>query len=188
MRRRRGYTIIELALALAVAMILAAFALSRVTAARYRMDGAARLVQNVLLGAQQQAVMRGVTVLVIGNATTAPHRLEVVEDTDGDGVAGGSEPRRHRALPSDVLFAAPPATIDGAAAAIATGAGVSVPASGLFQVSLLPGGGASGDAVFYLGTPAGRDDDRRAVQLAGSTAKTVFWRARGTTWRPDAVR
>ncbi len=188
MRPRHGYTIIELALTLSVALILAGFAITRVTATRYRMDGAARLLQNVLLGAQQQAVLRGVTILVIGNSTTTPHRIEIVEDADGNGVAGGSEVTRYRALPSDVRFLTPPSTIDGATAAIATGAGVSTPATGKFQVTFSPGGGASGDAVFYLGTRGARNDDRRAVQLTGSTGKAVFWRYRGSSWRLDEIQ
>ena len=174
-------------IAVSVLAIMVRIALPRVSLNRYRMDGAARLVQTVLTVGQQTAIQRGAPVLVIGDASASPNRLEIVVDANGDGSFTLGERRQYRALPEGAVFLAPGSTVDGATAAIATGSGVTFPATARWQVTFSPGGGATGDAVVYLGTSSTRDDDRRAVGLTGATARTRFWRRRDGSWRPDQL-
>lgn len=176
---------IELAIVLVIVGIVAGMGASRIRFNRFEMDANARLIQNLLAGARQTAVQKGTQVLVVFDFNN--RRVQVVEDTSGNATAESNERTVSRALSPGVNFLTPPATIDGATAAELTGAGVS--GSGTTRtIRMSAAGGASGDAVIYLGTVSTRTSDYRAVQLTGSTTRTVFWRYTGTAWRQDLLR
>lgn len=177
---RDGYTIVEVAVALGIAAILAALAMPAVDFNRYRMDANARLVQNQLMNSQQRAVQRNMPVLVIMDFNRSQFRI--VEDSTGDGAYTAGERQYYNSLALGMRFARPPATIDGAAPAYATGAGISLTGS-YPTLTFFPNGSSSGDAVIYLGSPRGRRQDYRAIRVAAATSKMYFYRMRPDgTW------
>ncbi|MCC7195190.1 MAG: GspH/FimT family protein [Gemmatimonadaceae bacterium] len=165
---------IELAITLGVAAILAALALPAIDFNRYRMDANARLVQNTLLWAQTRAVQRNMDVLVQFDYDRS--RFRIVDDSTGDGAFTSGEVESYRQLAEGMRFAIPPSTIDGQTRAYATGAGITVP--GYPTIVFHPNGSSSGDAVIYLGSPRGRTQDYRAVKVTASTAKMTTYRMR----------
>ena len=170
-----GFTIIEMAIALAIAAILAAIALPAVDFNRFRMDANARLVQNQLLWAQSRAVQRNTQVLV--QLYYDSNQFRFVDDTSADGAYTAGENTVNRSLAEGMVFKSPPTTIDGATAYYATGAGVSlVGAQNYPQVIFYPTGSSSGDCVIYLGSPKGRPQDNRAIKVSGATSKMYFYR------------
>lgn len=178
--RRHGYTIVEVAIALGIAAILAALAVPAIDFNRMRMDANARLVQNQLLNSQQRAVQRNMQVLVIMDYDRS--QFHIVEDSTGDGAYTTGERHYYNSLASGMKFVRPPSTIDGATAAYATGAGISL--SGSYPMLIFyPNGSSSGDAVIYLGSPKGRAQDNRAIKVSAATSKMYFYRMRADgTW------
>jgi len=172
---RRGFTIIEMAIAMGVAAILLALGLPSIDFNRYRMDANARLVQNKLLWAQSRAVQRNTQVLV--ELYYDRSQFRIVEDTSGDGSYTNGEQVFWTTLSNAMKFVTPPSTIDGATAYYATGAGVSLSGSENYpKLSFLPNGSSSGDAVIYLGSPRSRLTDYRAIKVSGATSKMYFYR------------
>ncbi len=167
-----GFTVIELAIALGIAAILAALALPAVDFNRYRMDANARLVQNTLLWAQARAVQRNMNVLVQFDYDRA--QFHIVDDSTGDGAWTTGEVESYRRLAESMKFAVPPSTIDGATPAYATGSGITM--TTYPTLTFYPNGSASGDAVIYLGSPRGRRQDYRAVKVTASTSKMYIYR------------
>ena len=171
----RGFTIIEMAIALAIASILVAFALPAIDFNRYRMDANARLVQNQLLWAQSRAVQRNMQVLV--QLYYDQNQFRIVEDSTGDGAYTNGEYALNRTLAEGMVFKVPPTTVDGASAYYATGTGVSLTGAQNYpQLIFYPNGSSSGDAVIYLGSPQGRPQDNRAIKVSGATSKMYFYR------------
>lgn len=173
--RRAGFTIIELAIALGVMAIMAALALPAVDFNRYRMDANARLVQNWLLSAQSRAVQRNVTVLV--EVFYDRNQVRFVDDTSGNGQWSTGETRSYSTLLNGMKFVTPPSTVDGSTAYYATGAGITMSSSGNRPIlTFYPNGSASGDAIFYIGSPNARLEDNRAIKVTAATAKMYFYR------------
>jgi Tfp pilus assembly protein FimT len=173
--RRRvagGFTVIELAITLGIAAIVAALALPAVDFNRFRMDANARLVQNTLLWAQARAVQRNMNVLVQFDYDRSQFRI--VDDSTGDGAYTTGEVQSYRRLAESMKFAVPPSTIDGTTPAYATGTGITT--SDYPTLTFYPNGSASGDAVIYLGSPRGRRQDYRAVKVTASTSKMYMFR------------
>ncbi len=180
--RRPGFTIIELAITLAIAAIVAAMALPAVDFNRMRMDSNARLVQNWMLGAQSRAVQRNMQVLV--EVFYERKQIRIIDDSTADGSWTSGENRVYYTLSEGMSFVTPPSTIDGATPYYATGSGISLnSAQNHPQLRFYPNGSTSGDAVFYLGSPQGRLKDNRAIKVTGSTSKMYFYRMRPDgTW------
>ena len=184
MTRRHGYTIIEIALVLVLIAIMSAMALPKVSFLRYRQDANGRLVQQKLLMAQQLALRKNTNVLFV--VDYAQSRMRIVQDTNANGAADGSEPWSSWILAEGAKFAIPATTVDGATAYYATGPGISTTASGP-TITFYPSGSASGDALLYVGVPSGRSDALRAIQFEGATGRSRMWRYLSGTWRRDSL-
>jgi prepilin-type N-terminal cleavage/methylation domain-containing protein len=182
MQRRTGFTIIELAITLAISAIVLAIALPAIDFNRMRMDSNARLVQNWLLGAQSRAVQRNMQVLI--EVYYEQNQVRIVDDSSADGAYTSGENQSFQTLSEGMKFVTPPTTIDGSTAYYATGSGISL--NGVQnhpQLKFYPNGSTSGDAIFYLGSPQGRLKDNRAIKVTGSTSKMYFYRMRPDgTW------
>lgn len=174
-RRRPGFTIVEMAIALGIAAILAALALPAIDFNRYRMDANARLVQNRLIWAQSQAVQRNMQILV--QLYYDANQFRIVEDSTADAAYTNGERVYYTTLAEGMKFVTPPTTVDGATPYYATGAGVTTFGTGNYpQMVFYPTGSSSGDAVIYLGSPRGRPQDNRAIKVTGATSKMSFYR------------
>lgn len=178
--RRRGFTIIEMAVVLAIASIFAALALPVIDFNRFRMDANARYVQNQLLGAHSRAVQRNTQVLV--ELFYDRGQLRIVDDTSASGAWESPETQVYGTLSNGMQFVIPPTTIDSATPYYATGSGVTIGAGNRPILIFYPNGSSSGDAVIYLGSPKARAQDNRAIKVSGATSKMYFYRmtANGT--------
>lgn len=181
--RRRAFTLIEILMVMALIGILAGWAVSRVSTTRYRMDANIRLLQNLLIGAQQTAIARNIHVQLMFDASSDDqHRVRILLDADNDGQVSVSETVTYRAL-DGARFLSPTTTIDGDTPAYATGSGLVGSRPPLLQaISIGPNGALAGDVVIYIGTVAGRGNDLRALAITGATARTAFWSHAGGSW------
>lgn len=170
---RRGFTLIEVLMVMALLGIFAGWAVTRVTSVRYRMDANIRMLQNTLLGAQQTAISRNVHVFLTFDAVN--HRVRVLLDADNNGEASAGETVTYKGL-DGAIFHTPTTTMDGAAVFYLTGPGVIETANPLGRsVRIGPNGAYSGDFVIYIGMGVGRPNDQRALVVTGATGRTAFW-------------
>lgn len=173
MTRRRAFTLTEILMVIALVGILAGWAISRVNLPGYRVDANVRMLQNLLIGAQQSAITRNMDVHVTFDA--ASDRVRVLMDSISDGNVASTETATFRAL-DGAQFMTPETTIDGAAVFYVTGSGLLPDRPALQQaIRFAPNGSVSGDVVIYLGSAAGRPADLRAIAITGATARTAFW-------------
>ncbi len=182
--RRRGYTIIEIMLVLALIAIMAAMAMPKVSFLRYRQDASGRQVQRTLIGAQQTAMQKNTNVLFV--IDYAASRMRVVQDTNSNGAADASERWVSWVLPYGSTFAIPSVTADGATSYYATGPGISTTSAGP-TITFYPNGSASGDAFLYLGVSSGRTDALRAIEFTGATGRSRLWRYLNGGWNRDSL-
>lgn len=179
---RIGFTLIEVLLVIVLIGIIAGFALSKINYRGYRMDANIRLMQNVIIGAQQMAITRNVTVQVMFDANA--NRVRILQDFNSDGVMDASDSVRYRPLAEGAQFQAPPTTLDGAMAAFVTGPGRIETGNPMqLAIRIAPNGTLSGDVVVYVGSASRRPLDMRALTIVGATARTGFWSYGSGTWR-----
>lgn len=181
-RARRAFTLIEILFVIALVGIVVGFAVTRFNYRGYRMDANIRFLQNVIIGAQQTAITRNVTVQVMFDANAG--RVRILQDFNNNGVMDASDSVRYRPLFEGAEFQAPATTIDGAAAAYMTGPGV-VETGNPLQLALriAPNGTLSGDVVVYIGSVTQDPLDQRAMTVVGATSRTGFWTRAGGRWR-----
>jgi prepilin-type N-terminal cleavage/methylation domain-containing protein len=178
--RRRAFTLIEVLMVMALIGIVAGWAVSRFSASGYKMDSNVRMMQNMLIGAQQTAITRNVNVQVMFDAVN--DRVRVLLDADNDGTASAGETVTYRGL-DGAQFLTPTVSIDGAAEFYMTGPGAIETGNPLQRaIRIAPNGSLSGDVVVYIGTVAGRTTDLRALAITGATARTAFWSYLTGTW------
>lgn len=180
--RRRGFTLIEILMVMALIALALGFAVTRFDFVGYRMDANIRLLQNVIIGAQQTAIQRNTSVQVMFDADQ--HRVRILQDFNANGVMDGGDSVRYRPLADGAQFQSPPATLDGQPAAYMTGPGKVETGNPLqLAIRIAPNGSLSGDAVVYLGSGRRQARDLRALTIVGATARTGFWSYASGTWR-----
>ena len=164
--------------------IVAGWAISRVGASGYKLDANIRMLQNLLIGAQQTAITRNVHVQVMFDA--ANERVRVLLDADNDGRVSEGEVATFRAL-DGAQFLTPTMSVDGSSPFYLSGPGAIETGNPLQRaIRFAPNGALSGDVVVYIGTSAGRDADLRAIAIAGATARTAYWSYATGQWRRRA--
>jgi prepilin-type N-terminal cleavage/methylation domain-containing protein len=183
-RARRGWTMIEMSIVLAVIVILLAIAAPNIDFAKFRMDGNMRALQNQLIANQLQSVQRQMPIIV--TVVYDQGHLTITEDKNANGVADPEEYTYNRTLAEGAQFIIPPVTIDSATAYYATGPGLTYLNQTYMYptVTFYPNGSTSGNVVVYIGSSSGRLTDMRALAITGSTSKVRFYRmASDGTWR-----
>jgi prepilin-type N-terminal cleavage/methylation domain-containing protein len=175
-KARRGWTMIEMSIVLALIAILVAIALPNIDFARYRMDANARTVQNQFIAQQLNAIAKNMP--MIATIVYDQGHLTITEDANSNGIADATEYTYNRALVEGAQFITPSVTIDGATPYYATGPGLTyLNQTYLYPtVTFYPNGSTSGDVVVYIGSSAGRLTDMRALQITGATSKIKFYR------------
>jgi prepilin-type N-terminal cleavage/methylation domain-containing protein len=182
MPRRRAFTLIEILMVIALIGVVTGFAVTRFSYWSYRMDANIRLLQNVIIGAQQTAITRNTQVQVMFDATA--NRVRILQDFNGNGAMDATDSVRYRPLADGAEFQSPPTTIDGLSSSYMTGPGVIETGNPLMRaIRIEPNGSLSGDVVVYIGSPRALPEDFRALTIVGATARTGFWSRSSGAWR-----
>ncbi|HEY0969467.1 MAG TPA: GspH/FimT family pseudopilin [Gemmatimonadales bacterium] len=178
---RKGFTLVELVMVVALIGIVAAMAIPRMNTSAMHADAAARNIRGAIQVAQRTAVMRQYDVIVSIDADAGA--LRVVEDRNDNSAVDVGERTTWIRLDNGVAFATPPAPVG-----LATGPKGAVMLSqprnidGLPSVIFRRNGAASSDAELFIRGPRGRDADFRAVTITRATGRADWFR-RGDHWR-----
>lgn len=181
---RRGFTIPEMVVVLAIFSVLVVLVLPRLEFMRYRLDGSTRGIVAALVTAQRTAVKRQHSVVVA--VDTVNRWVRVHEDRDNDGVVETGERVRQVVLDDGVRFGVGGAPYRSAA----TSATVTFTArqDGLPAVSFHRSGSASEEGSFYLTSErAVRDSsytkDARSIQVARATGRASWYYFDPPDWK-----
>jgi prepilin-type N-terminal cleavage/methylation domain-containing protein len=181
LRRRTGYTAIELIIVLVIIGIIAAFAFPRVNFTQFQVDAAGRLVRMSLQNAQRLAVTRQYNVVVSFDA--AKSRVRVLEDNNNNSAADAGERVTWAQLEDGAHFAMPPAGVNGAVAGAVVGTDVRI-IDGLPSIIFRRDGAGNTDLEVYFTSKRALPNDWRGVTVVQSTGRTDWFKYIGSTWKP----
>jgi prepilin-type N-terminal cleavage/methylation domain-containing protein len=178
---KRGFTIIELLMVVAIISIVAAWAVPKFSIARYRADAAGRLVRTLLQSSQRNAITRQSNVIVSFDLTN--NRIRSVQDYNNNDTLNTNDRVEFRHLEEGAKFVTPGwAGVNGSVpSAPVTGSAlrtVSAMESTIFHRD----GSASSDLEVYVTIRDAVRVEYRAVTLTASTGKTSMYKWNGTTW------
>jgi prepilin-type N-terminal cleavage/methylation domain-containing protein len=180
-RARAGYTLIELVTAMALMLIITAFAIPKVASTRFQMDANARLIRSVLQVAERLSVTRQYDVIVSFDLSRG--MMRTVEDMDNDGQMGSAERASWRALEDGGRFGVPSSGVGGGGVGAAVVGGNLRTVDGMPSVIFHRNGAASSDVQIYLTSRVGAASDFRAVTVMQSTGRTEWFRRNGSVWK-----
>jgi prepilin-type N-terminal cleavage/methylation domain-containing protein len=178
---RRGFTLTELIVVLAMLAIIAAMGIPKLNSTGYKADAAAQLVRTLLQNAQREAVTRQSNIIL--SIDTATSRLRVVQDYNNNDTLNTTDRVVWRHLEEGTRFSAPPMGRVGGGSLSAAYAGTA-----LRTVSSLPGviyrrdGSASSDLEVYLSQRAGVTSEFRGIVVSPSTGRVDLYRYTGSAW------
>jgi prepilin-type N-terminal cleavage/methylation domain-containing protein len=179
--RKRGFTIIELLMVVAIISIIATWALPKFSTSRFRADAAGRLVRTLMQTAQRNAITRQSN--VIFSFDTVNNRVRVVQDYNNNDTLNTNDLVSYRKLEESAKFATP--TWAGVNGTVPTGP---ITGSNLRTVSGLPStifrrdGSASSDVEVYVTTRDAVKVEYRAINVIAATGKTNMFKWNGITW------
>jgi prepilin-type N-terminal cleavage/methylation domain-containing protein len=178
---RRGFTIIELLMVIGLISIVSAFALPRLSLARYRADAAGRLVRTMLQSQQRNAITRQSNVIVsfdlVGN------RIRMVQDYNNNDTLNTNDWVQFRHLEEGAHFVTPTwAGVNGTTPTSPVSGPALRTVSGLDGITFRRDGSASSDLEVYVAMRDAVKTEYRAVTVTASTGKTNMYKWNGVTW------
>jgi prepilin-type N-terminal cleavage/methylation domain-containing protein len=181
-RRRVGFTLIEILIVLVMVGAMMALAIPRLDITRYRTDAAIQGVRSVLMQAQRTALVRQYDVVI--SIDTVHNALLWAEDVNNDGVIQSSEHKRSYPLNDGVVFMVPPVGLDSAVSSPVVGNHLGT-MNDLPTVTFHRDGAATSDLELYLAGPANPTRTYRAVRLTQGTGRTdwYLYNAQANTWK-----
>jgi prepilin-type N-terminal cleavage/methylation domain-containing protein len=179
--KRRGFTVIELLMVVAIISLVAAWALPRFSVARYRADAAGRLVRTLMQTAQRNAITRQSNVIVSFDLTN--NRLRIVQDYNNNDTLNSNDLVQYRALEEGAKFVRPNwAGVNGTTPTAKVSGPALQTVSGLTSVVFRRDGSTSSDIEIYVTTRDAVKTEYRAITATASTGKTDLFKWNGSTW------
>ncbi|MGH7514517.1 MAG: pilus assembly FimT family protein [Gemmatimonadales bacterium] len=182
-RSRRGTSLVEVLVVIAILGVLLRIALPHVDYPHFRVDAAIQSVGTTLLAAQREAVSTQHDVIVQFDATN--RRLRLIWDHDNDGQIDPAERTRVLPLDDQVVFgrATAPARAFGGSAI-----GFTRVIGGLPAVVLHRNGSASEAGGLYLTSTRALADpsharDTRALEIVRAAGRPEWFRWNGSAWQ-----
>jgi prepilin-type N-terminal cleavage/methylation domain-containing protein len=178
---KRGLTLIELLMVVAIISIIAGWALPRFSTSRYRADAAGRLVRTLLQTAQRNAITRQSD--VICSFDVANNGIRIVQDYNNNDTLNTSDLVQYRALEEGAKYVVPTwAGVNGTV----PGSAVSGPnlktVSGMTSTIFRRDGSSSSDVEIYVTTRDAVKVEYRAITIVASTGKTNMFKWNGVVW------
>lgn len=180
-RDRRGFSIIELTVALVIISIIAAMAIPRLNVERYKSDAAMRVVKTVLQSAERNAIMRQTNIVV--SFDIVARKMEILEDANNNCVADAGERLTSRPLEEGAKLAVPSTPYPATAPATAVSGPNLCTMRAHPAIQFLRDGAASTDADIYVTSSRGTQRDFRMVRVTQASGRTESFSFTGTTWR-----
>ena len=177
---RRGFTVLELLIVVAIIGIIATLAFPKVNFTQFQVDAGARLIRINLQNAQRLAVARQYDVIVSFNL--AKNSMRIVEDGNNNGAIDGGERVSWRSLEDNVHFAVPITGLNGAAGGSVIGSNLKT-IDGMPSVIFRRDGAASSDVEIYLTSKRAKSNDYRAVQVVQATGRSDWFKYIGSKWK-----
>lgn len=181
--RRRGFSLIELLIAIAMLGILAGIVLPRLRVERSQVDAAARTLGMAIITARTDAVGRGHNVLVVFDTANAVVRT--IWDVNNNRRVDGNEKSRPFLLGERVTFGR------GSGIPSFEGATAQVPhfmvSGGMPMLVVQRNGALDRSGTIYLTSHRGAagvgDVDSRALRLDRATGRVTVFLYAGAGWR-----
>lgn len=176
---RKGFTLVELVIVLALMGIIFGIAGTRLDLGKYRTNSGVTVLMTTLQGAQRLAVQRQYNVIVSFDPATA--RVRSIEDADSDGRVSAGDHVVWKSLGDQVRFAVPPAGLNGAVAEPVVGDNIRK-LDGYPTIMMRRDGSTSSGAEIYIRTTRQELKDFRALALTQSTGRIDIFRYADPGW------
>ena len=178
---RRGFTLIEIMMAIVMIGLVALFALPKLNWGAYRINGAARGVTALLGRAERMAVTDQYNVNVIFDV--ANNAIKIHEDANNDNIIQTTERVRSYPLGEGIIYGT-----GGAPARIYSPTPISFTRTqnGSLEIIFRRDGSASENGGFYITTTnsqtSSRPQDARSIEVTRSTGRADWYKYTGSTW------
>jgi prepilin-type N-terminal cleavage/methylation domain-containing protein len=180
---RRGFTMPELALTVAIVAVIAGIALPRVNLHRFRIEAAVRVIQTTLQQAEREAVKRQHNFVV--SFDVAGNRLRILDDLNNNSDADTGERIVWRTLDDGVKFATPPAGFGSGAAQAIAGTAVRT-VNGMPSLIYRRDGAASSDLQAFITSTRNVSTDFRLLSVTRATGRVDWYKYNGT-WKRGSI-
>jgi prepilin-type N-terminal cleavage/methylation domain-containing protein len=183
-RRRRGFTLIEMLIAIAIMAVISAIAIPQINTQKYKQDTGARITRSAFQIAGRLAVAKQFDVIVSFDLTRS--MVRIVEDRDNDGVADAGERVQWKALEDGAVFETPTVGISGPVASPVVGSNIQT-IDGMPSIIFRRNGAASSDLELYIGAGRGNAGDQRAISVLQSTGRASWHRYAANGWKEASI-
>jgi prepilin-type N-terminal cleavage/methylation domain-containing protein len=194
MKRRRGYTLIEMMIVVTLIAIVTATAMPHIDYQAYRQDAAARTVKSAMQGAQAYAVSSQHNVFV---DVDQPHAVLYVVYDYNDNLSWDQANGEHLIavpLQDGVIIAQPPAALPGMGTPTA-GVGMTTPAivavagktTSTNGYTYRGDGAVSTDVQIYMNSKRGLARDWRAISIIPSTGRVDWYKYVNGVWTLEGI-
>jgi len=178
---RRGFTLVEVLMAIVMIALIVRFGLPKLNWSGYRINGAVRGVTGLLARAEIMAVRNQSNVNVLFDV--ANNAIKIHEDLNNDNVQQPTERVRSYPLGEGIVFG-----LGGAPTRLYTTVPISFTRTqnGMLEIIFRRDGSASENGGFYITTTtalnSNRPQDARSIELTQSTGRASWYQYTGSQW------